>query len=80
MAGLRNHKTDASSAVPAETMPEFIDELEELDSIASDDESSEQDEKLLFAKSTDVRRRIEERLEVRLLRDELGMDDLDIEE
>ncbi|MBT8148490.1 MAG: hypothetical protein KJO24_01065 [Gammaproteobacteria bacterium] len=80
MAGLRNHKTDASSAVPAEPMPEFIDELEELDSIASDDESSEQDEKLLFAKSTDVRRRIEERLEVRLLRDELGMDDLDIEE
>ncbi|MDG2472891.1 MAG: hypothetical protein P8M71_07235 [Pseudomonadales bacterium] len=29
-----------------------------------------------FAKSTDIRRRLEERLEVRLLQDQLGIDDL----
>jgi hypothetical protein len=36
------------------------------------------DDKLLFAKSTNVRRRIEEKLEVRLLKDELGIDDIDL--
>ncbi len=34
--------------------------------------------KMLFAKSAEIRRRIEERLEVKLLKDELGMDDFDI--
>ena len=29
-----------------------------------------------FAKSTDIRRRLEEKLEVRLLQDQLGIDDL----
>ena len=58
-----------------------FDELDELGSVeASESAAADSDsEKLLFAKSTDVRRRIEEKLEVRLLRDELGIDDLDIE-
>ena len=38
-----------------------------------------QTKKVLFAKSADVRRRIEELLEVRLLRDELGLNHLDID-
>ena len=36
------------------------------------------EEHLAFKKPTDVRRRLEEKLEVRRLRDQLGMDDLDL--
>jgi len=53
-----------------------IDELP--DDGGSEDKTDASNEKLLFAKSTDVRRRIEEKLEVRLLKDELGIDDLDL--
>ena len=79
MAELRDHNTESTGAVSAETLPDMMDDIDSLDELDSE-EGVQQDEKLLFAKSTDVRRRIEERLEVRLLRDELGMDDLDIEE
>ncbi|MGB5324486.1 MAG: hypothetical protein WBN40_03550 [Pseudomonadales bacterium] len=79
MAGLRNHKSESSGRAPSDAMPEMIDDFDELDGLSTDDAAEEASEKVRFAKSTDVRRRIEERLEVRLLRDELGMDDLDIE-
>ena len=35
-------------------------------------------EKVLFTKSTDIRRKIEEQMEVKLLRDQLGLDDFDL--
>lgn len=80
MAGLRGHKREPASNAPGEMMPDMIEDFDELDGDAGDDEGEEQSQKVRFAKSTDVRRRIEERLEVRLLRDELGMDDLDIDD
>ena len=48
------------------------------DSLSMTDESSEETKPAIFLKSTDVRRRLEERLEVRLLKDQLGIDDFDI--
>ena len=64
------------------SQPEPIVELAmDVDSDIDDSGSSgvdRSDGKVLFAKSTDIRRRIEERLEVKLLRDQLGMDDLDL--
>ena len=48
------------------------------DSLSMTDESSEETKRTIFLKSTDVRRRLEERLEVRLLKDQLGIDDFDI--
>lgn len=87
MAGLRDHKSDSAGSAPSEAMPEMMEDFDELDELSADDataagteESDKESDKLRFARSTDVRRRIEERLEVRLLRDELGMDDLDLDD
>ncbi len=75
MAGLRSTETLKNNAAPEQAAPELFDEVEGV----VEESESESDDKLLFAKSTDVRRRIEEKLEVRLLRDELGIDDFDVE-
>jgi hypothetical protein len=52
-------------------------DLEDGDEETTDEEVYV-DKKAMSAKDTSVRRRIEEQLEVRMLRDELGMDDFDI--
>jgi len=58
-------------------MADFDDmDIDEVD--ASSDDESIDDSNLSYVRSTDVRRRIEERLEVRLIRDELGIDDFDL--
>ena len=44
----------------------------------NDSNSSEETKPVIFAKSTDIRRRLEEKLEVKLLKDQLGMDDFDM--
>lgn len=44
----------------------------------NDSNNSEENKPVIFAKSTDIRRRLEEKLEVKLLKDQLGMDDFDI--
>ena len=44
----------------------------------NDSNDSEETKPVIFSKSTDVRRRLEEKLEVKLLKDQLGMDDFDI--
>lgn len=79
MAEIRGNQGAHSNAAPAEQLPDAMVEIDEL--VDADDSSidDEKDNALLFARSTDVRRRIEEKLEVRLLRDELGIDDLDID-
>ncbi len=83
MADTRLNQAGVKKTRSVEPAQEFVelDELEELEADSAE-ESQEadatEDSKLLFAKSTDVRRRIEERLEVRMLRDELGMDDFDL--
>ncbi|NNC55737.1 MAG: hypothetical protein HKO07_08460 [Pseudomonadales bacterium] len=79
MAGLTEHKNVQAGSALKEVPPEISEEFEELEALADDEESESQDRKDRFEKSTDVRRRIEERLEVRLLRDELGMDDIDLD-
>lgn len=79
MAGQTNIR-QGGAATPRVTDPsqdlnlDFDDELEDvaeagLDAIESD--------KVIFAKSTDIRRRLEEKLEVRLIKDQLGVDDFD---
>ena len=70
---------EAGSAQPEPIVDLAIDVDNDVDD--NDGESGGVDAgdgKVLFAKSTDIRRRIEERLEVKLLRDQLGMDDLDL--
>ena len=71
----------ASQAAVSDAAPDFIDIDEVADSIDEEVEaqSDASAKKELFEKSTDIRRRIEERLEVRLLKDELGIDDFDLE-
>ena len=69
--------TEAGQAQPEPVVDLAMDvdsDIGESDDTAVDDG----DGKVLFAKSTDIRRRIEERLEVKLLKDQLGMDDLDL--
>ena len=53
-------------------------DLDDASLAMSDDDGSEVTQPAIFSKSTDVRRRLEERLEVRLLKDQLGIDDFDI--
>ncbi|MBT8140198.1 MAG: hypothetical protein KJP25_10545 [Gammaproteobacteria bacterium] len=79
MAGLTQHKSNPLGDAPKEPLPEISEDFEELEALQDDADSDTQDRKDRFVKSTDVRRRIEERLEVRLLRDELGMDDIDLD-
>lgn len=80
MAGTLVSQTPESSKPAIESMSDF-DELDDdmgvsAIEVADDDES--ESSKLSHLKSTDVRRRIEEKLEVRMLRDELGIDDFDL--
>ena len=81
---MANTRVDQSpkhlKSVASDSIQEFADldeiELDELDEKSVAETGSEA--KPLFVKSTDIRRRIEEQLEVRMLRDELGMDDFDL--
>ena len=79
MAGLNKQEVQEVSASPNEQFSELIDELDGFDDSSDEQEQGAQTKKVLFAKSADVRRRIEELLEVRLLRDELGLNHLDID-
>lgn len=78
MAGSMNRpitNTSESSSSPSPS-----EAAVDIDMDAIDAEESEQlldEEHLAFKKPTDVRRRLEERLEVRRLKDQLGVDDLD---
>jgi len=81
MAGTRVNNTPESSAPPAIEPMSDITEFDEMDIDeveASGEDESSSNSNLANSKSTDVRRRIEERLEVRMLRDELGIDDFDL--
>ena len=75
MPGIRRENSDTVG-----TNSEPINDLIDLDdeSFEPSDELIEVVKKERHAKTTDVRRKIEERLEVRMLRDELGMDDFSI--
>ncbi len=83
MAGSSETRQEAL-ADPGLAQPEpVVDLAMDVDSDIDDSDGAsgsvdDGDGKVLFAKSTDIRRRIEERLEVKLLRDQLGMDDLDL--
>ena len=79
MAELNKQEVQEVSASPNEQFSELIDELDGFDDSSDEQEQGAQTKKVLFAKSADVRRRIEELLEVRLLRDELGLNHLDID-
>lgn len=79
MAGLNKQEVQEVGASPSEQFSELIEELDGFDDSRVEQEQGTQTKKVLFAKSADVRRRIEELLEVRLLRDELGLNHLDID-
>jgi len=79
MAELNKQEVQEVGASPSEQFSELIDELDGFDDSRVEQEQGTQTKKVLFAKSADVRRRIEELLEVRLLRDELGLNHLDID-
>jgi len=79
MAGLNKQEDQEVGASPSEQFSELVDELDGVDDSSVEQEQSAQTKKVLFAKSADVRRRIEELLEVRLLRDELSLNHLDID-
>lgn len=80
MAGTRVGQSPEKSKPAIEPMADMADfddmDIDEVD--ASSEDESIDDSNLSYVKSTDVRRRIEERLEVRMLRDELGIDDFDL--
>jgi hypothetical protein len=46
------------------------------DQVDDETDNAKSTGKVIFAKSTDIRRKLEEKLEVQLLKDQLGMDDL----
>jgi len=79
MAELNKQEVQEVGASPSEQFSELIEELDGFDDSRVEQEQGTQTKKVLFAKSADVRRRIEELLEVRLLRDELGLNHLDID-
>lgn len=72
-----NMQTDSENVSYSDRAIDMNMELDD-DSLSMADESNEETKPALFSKSTDVRRRLEERLEVRLLKDQLGIDDFDI--
>lgn len=80
MAGqARNMQTERSNVSSTEqTVDMNLDLDDALVSMAETNDESEDSKPVIFAKSTDVRRRLEEKLEVKLLKDQLGMDDFDI--
>jgi len=82
MAGqARNTQTQAPSIPSTDQAVDMNLDLDDaLLSMAevNDSNSSEETKPVIFAKSTDIRRRLEEKLEVKLLKDQLGMDDFDI--
>ena len=80
MAGqARNMQTEDSNISSTEqTVDMNLDLDDALVSMAETNDESEDSKPVIFAKSTDVRRRLEEKLEVKLLKDQLGMDDFDI--
>lgn len=80
MAGQINNATvKKSDDARLESVKELMVDID-LDDSAENNElnSADKNGKILFEKSTDIRRRIEEKLEVKLLKDELGIDYLDI--
>ena len=79
MAELNKQEVQEVGASPNEQFSELVDELDGFDDSRDEQEQGTQTKKVLFAKSAAVRRRIEELLEVRLLRDELGLNHLDID-
>lgn len=75
-AGAKTSRADNASDFVDMDFDELADNLDdEIDA----QQSSSKDKSEMLAKSREIRRRIEEKLEVRLLRDELGIDDLDFE-
>ena len=79
MAGQANSTELTSSTISSSDRA--IDmgmDLDDASLAMTDDEGNEETKPAIFSKSTDVRRRLEERLEVRLLKDQLGIDDFDI--
>lgn len=75
-AGAKTGRADNASDFVDMDFDELADNLDdEIDA----QQSSSKDKSEMLAKSREIRRRIEEKLEVRLLRDELGIDDLDFE-
>ena len=79
MAGLNKQEEQEVGASSSEQFSELVDELDGVDDSSVEQEQGAQTKKVLFAKSADVRRRIEELLAVRLLRDELSLNHLDID-
>ena len=82
MAGqARNIQTERSNIPSTEQAVDMNLDLDDaLLTMAevNDSDDSEETKPVIFSKSTDVRRRLEEKLEVKLLKDQLGMDDFDI--
>ena len=72
-----NMQTDNSMISSSDRVIDMSMDLDD-DSLSMTDDDNEETKSALFLKSTDVRRRLEERLEVRLLKDQLGIDDFDI--
>ncbi len=72
-----NMQTDNSNISSSDRAVDMNMDLDD-DSLSMTDDGSEESKPAIFLKSTDVRRRLEERLEVRLLKDQLGIDDFDI--
>ena len=71
-----NMQTDNSNISSSDRAIDMSMDLDD-DSLSMTDDN-EETKPAIFLKSTDVRRRLEERLEVRLLKDQLGIDDFDI--
>jgi len=71
-----NMQTDNSNISSSDRAVDMNMDLDD-DSLSMTDDN-EETKPAIFLKSTDVRRRLEERLEVRLLKDQLGIDDFDI--
>jgi len=72
-----NMQTDNSMISSSDRSIDMSMDLDD-DSLSMIDDDNEENKPALFLKSTDVRRRLEERLEVRILKDQLGIDDFDI--
>jgi hypothetical protein len=75
MAGRVESRQETSIGIQ---VPEQVNDIELDDSMDSSDASLDNvgEGKVIFAKSTDIRRRLEEKLEVKLLKEQLGVDDL----
>ena len=79
MAGQANSVGLTSSTISSSDRAiDMSMELDDASLTMTHDGSNEETKPIIFSKSTDVRRRLEERLEVRVLKDQLGIDDLDI--